>query len=347
MRILDQNAIEFSLEKLRNCSLLDAYRVLFCKRKALSDQEKAFLIPKDKIILFGKSDFYIQKVSLPKNLEKAEDKIYLIENVVMEFCSTYSKIFEHDWWLAANCGAQNFRIIAGIGKGIILSRFLPLYVDISEEISKTIMYLQRFGLKEEIKVFSSMEEIKIHLKISSEINCQKIFIPECNETETARLLGRIKPVMTDGIHIKLLNDKALYIALLAIIFILCKVEQSIRHTEKVISSLRKNTRIITKYIELEINNENFSAIKQFVSSLKKSHHPLELFEKASDICRKYDLSIEHLSFENETIKIKTSVHKSVFDELKTIDGTEVVKNNHEEYEELRSNKKYGAIVCIK
>ncbi|MDR0753466.1 MAG: hypothetical protein LBE95_02255, partial [Holosporaceae bacterium] len=70
MRVLDQNAIEFFLEKLKNCSLLDAYRVLICKRKALSNHEKAFLIPKDKIILFGKSDFYIQKISLPKNLEK-------------------------------------------------------------------------------------------------------------------------------------------------------------------------------------------------------------------------------------------------------------------------------------
>jgi hypothetical protein len=347
MRVLDQNAIEFSLEKLKNCSLLDAYRILICQKKALLDREKAFLIPKDKIILFGKSDFYIQKISLPKNLEKTGDKVYLIENVVAEFCGSYRKIFEHDWWLATNRSARNFRIIAGIGKGIVLSRFLPFHSDISDEISKTIVYLQRFGMKKEVKIFSSMEEIEIHPKTNDEINCQKIFIPKCTEAETIRLLGRIKPVISDGIHVKILNDKALCTALLAVILILCKIEQSIRHNEKVISSLQKNVHIATKHIEFDINGENFSAIKQFVSLLKNSRHPLELFKKASDIRQRYDLPIEHLSFENGVLKIKTSIHKKEFDELKAIDGVEVVKNTHGEYEELGVNKRCGAIVCVK
>jgi hypothetical protein len=202
-------------------------------------------------------------------------------------------------------------------------------------------------MKKEIKIFSSMREIKIHPKINAEINCQKSFIPECNETEIVRLLDRIKPVMADGIHVKMLNDKVLYTALLVIILVLFKTEQSTRHIEKVISSLHKGVHIATKYIELEINEENFSAIKQFVSLLKKSRHPLELFKRASDICRKHDLPIEHLLFENETIKVKTSICKSVLDKLKAIDGVEVVKNTYDEYEELGSNKRYGAIVCIK
>ncbi|MDR2723807.1 MAG: hypothetical protein LBB25_01200 [Holosporaceae bacterium] len=350
MYVLDRNDIEFYLEKLNNCSLLDAYKILNCKKKILSTQERAFLIPKDKLILFGKSDFYIQKISLPENLEKSDDKIYLIEDIIAKFCNSFSKISDSDWWLyAANYNSSSFRIVAGVGKGIILSRFLSSCAHMSIEISKTIVYLQRFGMGKNIKVFSPSKEIEIHPKINADVCCQKIITDECDEIAVDRLSGEIKPIITNRIHLKkILNDKILYAALPVMILVLAKTDQSIRDHEKIISALQKDIHITTKHIELQINSENFSEAKQFISMLKNLHDPLELFQKASKICRKYNLPVEQLLFENGSIvKIKTSLGMIALDQLKAEDNVEVEKDTSDEYEELGANKRLGAIVCVK
>ena len=351
MYVLDENNVEFSLEKLRNCFLLDAYRVLICQKKVLPNYEKTFLVPKDKFILFSRSDFYIQKISLPKNFESTDDRIYLIENIIAEFCCSCSEICEQDWWLyASNYNSSTPRIIAGIGKGIMLSRFLPNGSNMSDEISKTIMYMLRFGLKKSIKIFSSLRKIEIHPKIGEKISCQKIIIDECGNAIINNFASSTKPIITNNkIYFrKFVNNKILLIMLLAVIFIFSKINQFILDNEKIISSLEKNTHIKTEHIELEVNSENFFKTKQFISTLQNLQNPLKLFQKASEICRKYNLPVEELSFENDNlIKVKTTINKNIFNQLKSINYIEIEKRSNDEYEELGSNKKLGVVVCIK
>jgi hypothetical protein len=316
----------------------------------LSKQEKAFLISKDKLPLFGRSDFYIQKVSLPKNLEKTADKIYLIENIIAEFCNSFSKIDEKDWWLCATHYNSLFlRIIAGIGKGIALSRFLSSDSNVSDEISKTMVYLQRWGMKENIKIFSSLKEIEIHPRISREINYKKILIPEYDETIASRLSCGVKPIISNGVDLKkFLNTKILYAAPLTAILILWKIDHSIQDNEKIISSLRQNVCIANKYMKIVVNSENFSDVEQLLNSLRNLRNPLELFRKTAQICRKYNFPVEGLSFEDRNvIKVKTSLNRTIFDQLKSRSDVEIEKNSADEYEELGSNKKLGVVLCVK
>ncbi|MDR2158057.1 MAG: hypothetical protein LBO02_01930 [Holosporaceae bacterium] len=348
MRVWDRYGVEFFLEKLSNCSLWDAYKILNCQKKVLSDNETAFLVPKDELSIWGKSDFYIQKVSLPPNLKTSEEgEIFLMENIVAERCDGVDKLDERTWWLYAARHNSGLRIIAGIGKGIMLSRFLPLDADPSDEISKTVLYLQRFGIGKNIKIFSPLHEIRLQ-KISPEIVCERFYVKKCDDSQRNRAdLDAVRPVISNGNCFgKFLNDKILYAILAAVVLTLCGVDSAVRRNEKIILSLKKSVRAATPDMELEINDENLHIAQKFVDALRNSPNPLELLRKALRICRMYNISVEQLLIENG-LKIKTSLNKAIFDKIKSVVGVDVEKISGDEYEELGSNKKFGAVICIK
>ncbi|MDR0968243.1 MAG: hypothetical protein LBL99_01240 [Holosporaceae bacterium] len=344
--IFDRNEIEFSLEKLSGCSFWDARKILSCQRKTLSEREKAFLVSKDDLSLFKKSDFYIQKVSLPSDFEKNKDDVYLIENIVAEFCSNVDRIRENEWWIYAARHWSNFRIIAGVGKGILLSRFLPLICNVSSEVSKTLKYLQRFGTMKNIKIFSP----EISSKINSNINCKRVFIENNVDFEEFLLNHRrVKPIASDKNQFeKFLDGRVFKIIVFVVVLVLFGIEKCVWDKKRVVSSLEKSVRTATKDIKLEINEENFPSVKQVVEALKNSRDPLRLLEKASWLRQKYNIRIERLSFENgDTVKIKTSLNKSTLSKLKKESDLEIERNSNEEYEELGSDKKIGVVVCVK
>ncbi|MDR2781434.1 MAG: hypothetical protein LBB21_03190 [Holosporaceae bacterium] len=347
MYLLDTNEVELSLEQLMNCSLFDAYKILKCKRKTFSEREKAFLVKKDRISFFEKSNHYIQKILLPQNLT-ANDDIFLMENVIAEFCDNISKLNEKDWWLYAAYHASGARIIAGVGRGIILSRFLSENSSMQNEISRTIMYLQRFGMTESVKFFSTLQ----NLEINSKVVIEKYYIENSNNmskiiTDFLLSNNQIKPIYVNKNYIKkFLNEKFLYAVVVAISLSLFYIDKSIENQKNDISFLKKSVRVTTDDIVLEINNENFSNTKQFFDKIKKLQNPLELFRNASEICRKHLINVEQLSYENK-IKIKTSLNRSQFEKLKTCDAIEIERNSNDEYEELDSDKKIGSNICIK
>jgi hypothetical protein len=306
-----------------------------------------FLIPKDRILFFEKSDYYIQKIFLPPNIADVDD-VFLTENVVAEFCNSIRKITDRDWWIYAACHTAKLRIIAGIGKGIILSRFLSGSFNISDEISKTIMYLQRFGMTESVKIFSSPLTEKIHSKIVTE----NIYIENSNDMVLAVsdfLLknNQIKPIFSRGNYIrKILNEKFLYSVALVIALVLLQVDKSFEDCQNSVLLFEKSTRAANDAIALEINDKNFSVAKQFIDKIKKMQNPLQLFYKASKICYKYRICVEQLLYDSG-IKIKTSLNKSKFEELKNCVDVTVEKISKDEYEEPGSDKKIGSFICIK
>ncbi|MDR0678626.1 MAG: hypothetical protein LBF44_03795, partial [Holosporaceae bacterium] len=159
---------------------------------------------------------------------------------------------------------------------------------------------------------------------------------------------KIRPIIISRNYIeKILNTKILYAVLLILTLVFLVVSFCIKNDEKIIASLKGNTRVIIGNMELKINEENFLLVKQLVNILKDSQNPMELFQKASKIRRKYNIFIEQLSWAKE-IKMQTSLTKEIFNKLKSekdIDG--VVKISNDEYEELGSSEKFGAVICIK
>ncbi|MDR1982586.1 MAG: hypothetical protein LBQ08_02195 [Holosporaceae bacterium] len=354
MRVLDTDEVEFFLEKLNNCSLWDTYKILNCKRKTLFQHERAFLIKKDRLNIWGKSDFYLQKISLPRGWNTTKEDFCLMENAVEELCNSISEIKERTWWMyAANHSSGHLRIIAGIGKGIVLSRFLPTDSNTSQEVSKTVMYLQRFGMNKDMKFFSPLSRIEIHSKIGSEIACEKINIKKSDNMEKVihdflSNNSKVQSIIISSSYLeRFLDTKILYPILLVMTLIVLIVNQCIRDSEKVIASLKGNTHVTIENMQLKIDRENFPVVKRLINTLKDSRDPAELFQKASKIRRKYNILIERLSLEKE-IKIQTSLTTKTFNELKSDrDIEKIIQISNSEYEELGSNKKFGAIICIK
>jgi len=341
MYILDSSEVEFSLDKLTNCYLWDAHRVLNCRSKvSSSDLEKVFLVNKGNF--FKKSDFYIQKVLLIPDLPKEE--IFLVENIVAEYCNNIGKIDETTLWLYAAVHQSNcLRVIVGMGKGIILSRFLPVDSNVSEEISKTITYLQRFVTERNIKIFSIWESIDI----ASAMTCERICLKNFNEHTLRDFLlnnNRIKPIVThENCLEKYFHDRKIFINMVLILLVIFCVflDRHIEETTKVVSVLQKDYHIEKNGIKLTVNSQNFSFTNQCIDSLSDLQHPLDLFSGASVM----NIPFEMLTFEKNCIRIKTSLSETAFRELSK--KYEMEKVSNAEYEEIGSDKELGAIICIK
>jgi hypothetical protein len=351
MYIADHRETEFFLEKLSNCTLREAFKILGCKRKTLSERERAFLVPRDGWNIFGRSDFYLQKISLPRHLPG--DEVFLMENVVAAFCNGISRIDREARWIyAADHGSGSLRIIAGIGRGIMISRFLSKNTDVSEEISKTVMYLRRFGTEGDVKIFSPRDDIRIPAGASFE----RICLPASGRCGDLRKVmadfvrggAGIKPVTIRGNHMRrFLNSEFLCCAPLAALAVLLGIDRGISENRRVISSLEKSVHAVSPGITLEITESNLAAAKRVVETIKNLHDPADLFLKASEIMSRHGLSAEHMSMEGENrLLIKTSPGKAALARLKIDGDAEVRVVSENEYEELGADGKTGVELCV-
>jgi rRNA-processing protein FCF1 len=306
-----------------------------------------FLVKKDKIFSLEKSDYYIQSIVLPQNLSTESD-IFLMEDVVAEFCNSISKIREQDWWMYAAQHENGLRIIAGIGKGIILSRFLNGNSRIFDEISKTLIYLHRFGIIGNVKIFSPSGDVEIHTKIIVERNC----IDNAGDMDKAifnflSINKQIAPIISNKNHLKqIFNEKILYITACVLVLIFCGIHKELEGVKNSILLLEKDVPITTEAMELKINDKNLFITRQFIDKIKKMQNPLQSLSNAAKICRLHHIDVEQFIYENQ-IKIKTSLSKSNFEKLKSCQDIVIKRISNEEYEELGASKKIGSIICIK
>jgi hypothetical protein len=152
--IIDNSIVDFQLEKLSNCSWIDAFRVLRCQKKLVPFPKWVFLLRPRKPIFCGKSNWYIQKnvIRSPNLLEDCGlnngNAFFLMEYIIAGLCHQLMDIEDESWWLyvADHC-SSGIKIIAGIGNGILLSRILPSSAigQIDGKILQTIRFLKRFG----------------------------------------------------------------------------------------------------------------------------------------------------------------------------------------------------------
>jgi hypothetical protein len=359
--IFDMSDIDFSLEKLSCCSLWDAYIILLCQRKALAAHEDAFLVPQN---FWGRRTRHIQKNSM-KNCElfqlvSSKNGIFLMENIIAEFCRDPAGLREETWWIyAADHLAAGVRIIAGIGRGIVLSRFLGSDVaDVPGEVLKTIIYLKRFGLEGDIKVITGLKEVTVHLGKNK--FCEIVQLDGYQESTLVEFLSRNRTIkkafIRSSITERFLSDKKFHFLQYSIAFFLffgfVILSRATDDEKKSMRTLQKNELVVTDNLNLEINVDNLLHIKQLITALKDCANPIGFLAKVSEMCSRNKIQVEQLSMENgNQMKIKTSLHKEQFEKLQKSSGdqldVQITISSGEEYEELSTDKKLGVVLCIK
>jgi hypothetical protein len=361
--ILDLANVHFSLEKLSNCNLLDAYRVLHCEMEILSNFESAFLVRKDVFHIFQKTDHYIQKNCI-KNQNvfsklKIVDGVFLIENVIAEFCRSVFNINEENWWLYVAPHDSSTRIVAGIGSGVILSRFLTDTSDPSDEVLKTITYLKRFGLKETIKIVTPLKKIESHLQQNQV--CEICKLERCDDFTLMEFLSKTsnaRKIFARRNYFTRINEQKIYAVAYTVAFfllILCAgLYVGIAQEKEKILTLQKSMVISNNNISLTTNYDNFSLINQFVMILKEDRNPINTLVLIQNICRKHNVTTESVVIENGNfIKIKTFLDKIQLKEIGKANNDnfeikiEKLAAFEDGYEELGVDKKFGAVICIK
>ncbi|MDR3180218.1 MAG: hypothetical protein LBT70_04980 [Holosporaceae bacterium] len=367
--ILDGSNVDFSLEPLHNCNMLDAYSALKCQQKASSAAENISLLPHlPHLNIFKKSDFFIQKSVLKCDfLEKiAANTVFIMENIIAAFCHSVTEICEKTWWMyVADHHCSGIRIVAGIGDGIVLSRVLSdtLAQNVSDSLEYTIKYLKRFGLKNTIKIIGALDNIFLE-------NQEIIRIKDDAETMLLKFLAttpNIRPARSGRNYYRRMlqsSHRKILILLGTSIFMeivwLAYGFFNLWREKQIIAALAKTpakiVRDASSSFQFKITRENFSSIEQLAKILKNASHPAHIFRAAAAVIRKNKIAVEQIVLENNnSLKIKTTLNKSQWHRMlkSNPEGLSISleRNFRSEFDRLdsgdSSDEKIGALICIK
>lgn len=383
--IIDRTDIDFVLEHLKNCSVIDAYKILRCRTEVLLPHESIFLIRNDNFNLLKRNNFYIQKNTIdnPDFYKKINlsNGVFLFENVISEFCKRVSKIDENTWWLyIGEHQSSGIKFVAGVGNGIVFSRIIEQSKNFQEEIEfhtfKTLQYIKRFGFKDEIKIFSAIDNFVIKNQFIEIIDLKRSFLEKNvkNVDDTEYVLvdffSRNKNVktafITENFFRYFLKNhlNKIFVFLFLCFFILgfwflniqkqiYDLKYFINQNEKTLLSTIKDS---SKTFEAKIDVNNFEYIQYVTKFLKESKNPIEIFKKLSIIFQGKKIQIETLSMEKHNdIKLKCKLNKKLSEKLQKLSNDTMElnvtksENQKTDYEIIDDNedKNFGAEICIK
>ena len=281
---------DFSLKLLKNCNLFDAYNALICARKNETPKinEKIIfrLIKCSKVSLINRSDFYLQKIVINCNLNK---KLYLLEDFVAEFCS--KKITNNNGWIYIEKINDIWRIIGGIKRGIILSRFLPAHIDIKEEIERTKIYMRRFNLADDFEIFQEISN-NINTLIQNKKHIDAIFFKK------SEYYQNVVSNIIFGISAIILTI-CLYIQ-----FLLPEVSKT------------QNITVHNNYLSAKITTQNFDTINEFIKNIQDSFYPVWDFYRIKKLYP--NLNINKISITKDKIEIHTKDNVSISKDIQVI-----------------------------
>lgn len=360
--ILDTKDIEFGFTKLSQCRLLDVYKFLSCKKKTLNPYQRCYLTSSVNVGFLKKTDFYLQEVSLHGRKNKIINKhnIFLVENIVAELCKRLGHLRDNDWWLyAAKHEVSGTRIIAGVGRCIVLSRFLENDQSIQDDISQSLFYLRRCGLNIYPKIFTTFDGVD---RTTKRIDLNRIhkqlhikWVSNMDSAMMEFLISNskvIKPIFSLDVSWKDLanSHNSLLMWFVSILFVCFIFLAGLIFSEN--KTLSKELEEITAYgknIQLKITEHNFKAMEQVVQQLKQSWHPLIQIQKVMEICAPYNITINEICLEQGRAKIKATVDAAELNsitsnKLISIDKTSVALD---EFEGLLTNKTVSVVICVK
>ncbi len=376
--IVDRADIDFVLEHLKNCSIIDAYKILRCRTEMLKSHESIFLIRNDNFSVLKRNNFYLQKNTIDNpdfyKKIKLSNGIFLFENVISEFCKSVSKIDENTWWLyVGQHQSSGIKFVAGVGNGIVFSRIIGQLEnykeDIQEEIEshilKTLQYIKRFGFKDEIKIISAIDGLIIKNQFIKIIDLKKNFLENgVKNTDDIEyllvdFLSRNKNVKTafiteNFVRYFLKNHlNKIFVFLLLCFFLLgfwflniqkqiYDLKKFINQNEKTLLSTIKDS---SKAFEVKIDVDNFEYIQYVAQFLKESKNPIDIFKKLSVILQEHKIQIEMLSVEKCcNIKLKCKLNKKLSEQLQKLSNDtmelNVIKSENQktDYEIIDDNE---------
>lgn len=358
--IVDRSEIDFSLEYLKNCNLIDAYKILRCRIKMSKPSENVFLIRGENCSLFKKNNFYIQNTTINdldfyKKIDLSNG-IFFIENIIAEFSADLLKIDENTWWLyVAEHQSGGTKFVAGLGKGIVFSRIIEQSKDSSEfsknsieiNILKTLQYIKRFGFKSEIKIISAIDNLVIENQAIEVFDLKNSFLkeniknPKDIEIVLIDFLFKSKNIREVFVSENFLKHflknhiNKIFVAIFLCFFILmfsffniqnqvCDLKHFINNNEKTLSSSIKDS---SNTFEAKIDAYNFEYIQYVIDFLKESKNPIDVIKTISIFLQKHKIQIEKISIERcNNIKMKCCLNKTMIERLKKLSNDEMEIN---------------------
>ena len=311
--ILDKNVATFSLEKLNNCSIIDAFKILRYKKNFSKD---FFCLYWNGI--FKNSPKYLQKIEIRDRWKN----YVLMENLIAEYLLKNKKISSDDSWIYTGCHEfSGNRIIAGRGRGIVLSRFLQ--DDIFKETKSTKMYLRRLEICD-LKIFSTIENFP-----------DAEFIKTQDILDFAEKNSSIKPIFKSDID-------AINFILWMIIFVLSLVFAyfSYEINNRQLNFKKLSGKISNENISLYLSRNNYESLKTLIDSMDDTIR----WNKIAEFCKQNQIKIYQLEIVKNFAKLRTKISLEKLKKLKDIKSEYSVNS---EYEQLGTDQTVEATLWIK
>lgn len=322
---------KFSLEHLQDCTLWDALRVLYYRKKFAPKTEEIYLVPP--FDFFGKQNFYLQ------HIDCVGENLLLLENAVAELCV---KNFENNIWIFVLKQKDNTEIIAGINRGIILTRTLNAKIELPEEINRTIIYLKRFGFDDEPKIISNKSISGSEIIFASDLLKTKQVKNFENPVD-----GLIEFAKRSNAHVFKKNyshEILLFLIFIAVFLFLCGIYFvcEINRLVDDISGYPTAFEIKNKNAKIEVNKNNLGELQSFFDEINKSVPFVSEFENLQT--KLNGVEVKGVSIDNKHTAVKIFANSAETNSLKK---DFEVKEGGEKNTEDNGPDEAREIVCIK
>lgn len=310
--VLDKNVKEFSVDRLQNCSLIDALKILHYKTKYGSDFYHLYWRG-----VLKNSPKYLQKITIRNRWKN----YVLIENIITEYLIKKEINFTDEWIYVGWHDWSGYRIIAGCGPSIILSRFVPK--NIVEEFEKTKQYLRRLQINSPL-IFSTIEDIESAKLLDLE---EVLNFAENNDS--------IKPIFEK-------DQKILTYFLWIIILILIAMisYSSYKIFKQDYHQKNFSNKIQTENFSVYMTYKNYDSLMQLLTNLNDNLN----WNKISEFCEQNNIKIHSLMLDHNFAKIKTKLSLKKIKKMRTF-KVEYVKNSS--YEKLGFDRIIEAVIWLK
>lgn len=335
--ILDTSEIHFSFDTL-NCSPIECYKILQCKRKVLSKNQDVFIV-NHHINILKKYDTKIQTLEITdaklSDCISNTNGVLPLEIIITKILNKHFLVNESNLWIYFVEHSENvIKIIYGLGDLIILSRKITrnqCQDGLVAEFMQNAHYMKRYGFKNELSVFSNFDEIILYCnennnvfhvqKVSIEILCQKLKLEKTDRFHDVFLryvdLNDFNYLFSNNSFYIFLSKYYNKISIFLAVFIMilgvacfCAEQQTSEVQKRLLSIEKYKSRIDTESLQTVIDYKNYQKINALYELMKLTESPNLLFEIAQISLQNIIYEIKEMHFETNGLTIKASTLES-------------------------------------
>ncbi len=309
--ILDKNVAEFSVERLQNCSIFEAFKIFRYKMKYGADFYHLYWHS-----VLKRSPKYLQKIVIHNRWKS----YVLIENLIADYLMQKEIKFSDEWIYVGWHDWSGYRIIVGCGPAIVLSRFIPK--NIVQELENTKRYLKRLRINFP-KIFSSIEEIEDTKLITID-----------NLLNFAEQNNSMEPIFQK-------KHNLLRYFLWIIVFILTSlvIHNFYEIYNQNYHPKNLNNKIKTENFSIYMSSKNYDPLMSFLTNLNDNLN----WNKISKFCEQNDIKIQAMKLDHNFAKIKTELSLKKIKELSNI---KIDYATNSSYEKLGSDQIVEAVLWL-